>query len=557
MARKNQYEIGIAADTSGLEKSISNGLVDPLEEAAEAFEDLEKAAKNADLDRELDKAQKATDELDDELDDAREKLKRLGYAARDAGDDAKRGFKGAEDGVKEMGEEANSTAKEAAASFNGSAEDILDAFQEVAANAFAGFGPAGALAGLAIAAGIGIAVGKFQEAEEAAEALRLKAVEYAQDAVAAGVSTDRWISSAETLIERIKELEESKTTDFRFFWDEDPSKLEAWIEAYETLGRSGDEVNDVLTLSAKGLTGYLDDNRRGLEKVNEQLRELRETGDDSDAAVVRRLQLEEEARAYEDVIRYTQEQKDLQEESAASAERMKDAGIASAQERVAAEEEAASRIQSAQESVVQSALSAYDSMRSAAYEKATADDAAFDVDKWLAYVEETRALADGYKANLAAMKLSPAEWENFLALPEDARSSIAASFAASGEDGKERIRAALSDSGSTAGSEAAVNFDDAFKPEASVDVEVDADTAAAESALDAAAEDREATILAVLSGEADVRAGLSSLTNRRTVTIEARVDTSQASADMAAWRRNQESQTIRVRKIVTVEGEWD
>ena len=131
MARK--YEIGIGADTDGFEKSIKNGLVDPLDEAADALDDLDRAAKSTDLDREIEKGQKATDKLTDELDDARAKLKRLGFAAKDAGDDTRRGMDRAEEGVEELGNEAQSTAKEAAASFDGSAESIIDAFQEVAA----------------------------------------------------------------------------------------------------------------------------------------------------------------------------------------------------------------------------------------------------------------------------------------------------------------------------------------------------------------------------------------------------------------------------------------
>lgn len=557
MARKNQYEIGVGMDTGPFEKSVSNGLVDPLEKAADAFEGLEDAAKSADLDKELDKAADRTNVLSKELDDARDGLKRLGYAARDAGDDAKRGMDGASEGAATLKDEAKQSARETAASFR-DVTDVLDLVQEVAANALGGFGPAGVAAGLIAAAGIGLATGAFQQAEEAAEALRQKAVEYAQDAVGAGVSTDRWISSAETLIDRIKELEEGKTTDFRFFWQDDPSKLEDWIKAYERVGRTGDEVNDVLKLTGEGLGEYLAENKSALKDINDQLQTIRENEDyDTFATSEKVAKLRDQASAYEDIIAHTQEQVDLQEESAASAQRMKDAGIQSAQERAAAEEEAASRIQSAQESVEQSALSGYDTMRNAAYEKATADDAAFDVGKWLSYVEETRALADGYKANLATMKLSPAEWENFLALPEEARNSIAASYATVGEDGKARIQSALSDTGTAAGAEATVGFDDAFNPEASVDVDVQADTSDVDGALDAATEDRDVTVKANLTGEAAVRDGLDTLTKRRTVNLEAVLDLSQATRDLASWRRAEAAKVLTVTATLKKDGTWD
>jgi len=88
------------------------------------------------------------------------------------GDDYKRSAKDAGEGLDTIKEESNSTAREAAASFDGSAESIGDAFQEVAANAFAGFGPAGALAGLAIAAGLGLGFAALAGGQEETEAFK-------------------------------------------------------------------------------------------------------------------------------------------------------------------------------------------------------------------------------------------------------------------------------------------------------------------------------------------------------------------------------------------------
>lgn len=107
-------------------------------------------------------------------------------SSRKIGDDVKDGFKRAEKGAEEFKDEANSTAREAAASFDGSAESVGDAFQEIAANAFAGFGPAGAVAGLAAAAGIGLAAAGFEQVGEAEEASRERAAEWAQAFIDAG-----------------------------------------------------------------------------------------------------------------------------------------------------------------------------------------------------------------------------------------------------------------------------------------------------------------------------------------------------------------------------------
>lgn len=556
MARK--YEIGVGIDTGGFEKGVANGIVDPLEEAADALDDLEKAAKSADLDSELEKAQKATKELDAELDDTRDALRRLGYAGKDAGDDARRGMDDAGEGVENLKEEAQQSAKETAASFR-EVTDVLDLVQELAANALVGFGPAGVAVGLAAAAGIGLATSAFEAAEEAAEDLRQKAVEYAGDAIEAGVSTDAWLTGAGRIVERIRELEQLKSTDFRFFWDEDPSQLEEWSDALEKMGRSGSEIGDVLKSSTDSVKDYRDAieeaRRATLDERDAIFQRTAASGESTAADQARMESIQDELEGSNDLLEALNQEISLRESASDSASRQSAAGVDAALQRAQAEEDAANAITSAQESVKNSALGAYDSMRSAAYDKATADDAAFDVDKWLAYVEETRALADGYKTNLAAMKLTPAEWENFLALPEDARNSIAASYSSAGEDGKERIRKALSDSGSTAGADATVGFEESFNPEANV--AVDADISAATEKLDDVTEDRDVTIEANLTGEGSVRNGLESLTRKRTVTVEAVLDTSRADRQMNSWRREQENRSVTIAARLVKTGDWD
>lgn len=121
-------------------------------------------------------------------------IKDVNREALKAGDDIKSGFgnkvksgvKEAEGGLQDFKSEANSTAKESAASFDGSAESIIDSFQEIAANAFQGFGAAGAVAGLAMAAGIGIATAAFQRSEEEAQKAKTRIGELGLAMVEAG-----------------------------------------------------------------------------------------------------------------------------------------------------------------------------------------------------------------------------------------------------------------------------------------------------------------------------------------------------------------------------------
>lgn len=180
------YQVGIGSETKAFKRGIETGVIEPLEDAQKELLDLGRSRGADQLEDSLRDAQRATDRLDDEIQDTRQSLERLGRSARDAGDDAKRGMKDAEGGVRDFKDESNSTAREAAASFDGSAESIADAFQEVAANAFAGFGPAGAVAGLAAAAGIGLAAAGFTAADEARQASEEAIADWADAFVEAG-----------------------------------------------------------------------------------------------------------------------------------------------------------------------------------------------------------------------------------------------------------------------------------------------------------------------------------------------------------------------------------
>ena len=88
-------------------------------------------------------------------------------------------------GLDEFKGEANSTGREAAASFQG-VEDGLSAVQELAANAFQGFGPAGAAAGLLAAGGIGLVSSGLQKAADAANATKDRVIGLAQAIQEAG-----------------------------------------------------------------------------------------------------------------------------------------------------------------------------------------------------------------------------------------------------------------------------------------------------------------------------------------------------------------------------------
>lgn len=149
---------------------------------AEALEDLQDNVTDVqkDGDKSLEKLEKSFAEV--------------AKASREAGDDIKKGIgkdtkdatKEAQGGLKDLKEESLSTAKESAASFDGSAESIVDSFQEIAANAFIGFGPAGVAAGLAAAAGIGIISAAIVQTEEDTAEAKARIAELGKAMIEAG-----------------------------------------------------------------------------------------------------------------------------------------------------------------------------------------------------------------------------------------------------------------------------------------------------------------------------------------------------------------------------------
>jgi hypothetical protein len=195
-----------AGDDAG--RALSQGIEDGARDAERALDEvgrsdgLEQVGDNAD--QAAREVEGAADRMEKSFRDAFDTVKKESRdAGRKVGDDVGDGFDRAKEGAQEFKEEANSTARESAASFDGSADSINDTFQEVAANAFAGFGPAGAAAGLAIAAGIGVARSAFDRAKEEAAALRDRIGEIRDGFLAVRVDGD---SALRQVSDRMREI---------------------------------------------------------------------------------------------------------------------------------------------------------------------------------------------------------------------------------------------------------------------------------------------------------------------------------------------------------------
>lgn len=181
MAIKISLVADVANALGGAEK-----VADAYEGVQDALDDVAREARKTEdaLADVGDGTKAAADAGDDMAKKFRDDFDKIRKDAKGAGDGIGKGIDDGADkaaaGMDDLKDEAAGTSREMAASFDGSVDSLAEGLQEVAANAFAGFGPAGAAAGLAVAAGIGIAISKLTEYAEEVNAAKEAGAEWAQ-----------------------------------------------------------------------------------------------------------------------------------------------------------------------------------------------------------------------------------------------------------------------------------------------------------------------------------------------------------------------------------------
>lgn len=163
-------------DTDKPAKGLED-LADSATLAGKAVDKLDDLARRSDLDKIGDAARSGGDDLDRFATDAKTTARKVDGAFDSIAKSSKTNLRDkvnddldkAGEGLDEFKDEARSSGREAAASFGGGFDDVGDFIQETAANAFGGFGPLGAAAGIAAAAGIGIITKVFSDSKEKAE----------------------------------------------------------------------------------------------------------------------------------------------------------------------------------------------------------------------------------------------------------------------------------------------------------------------------------------------------------------------------------------------------
>lgn len=316
--------ISVASDTRDFSKGVKTGIIEPLEDAAEVLQDLAKEGDQASgkLEDGFKDAARQTEELKDDYKKLGKEINDAGKKGKSLGDDVTDGTRKAEAGIEDFKGEANSTAKEVAASFDGSAESIGSGFQEVAANAFAGFGPAGALAGIAAAAGIGFVFSKMEEGAEKTAAFKERVGELTQELIDSG---DEAGPSLDYIVDRLKSLASES--------DEAETSLQ---DLYDVSKKSGSSFKDLAQVYAGNVDGLKDLQKEGkdyLKDLEDQADAIDTTtaaGEDNYGALLK------QAEGQEEYNQYLSEAAKLAEEAAAQEEHYARSGAAAMEARTEA-----------------------------------------------------------------------------------------------------------------------------------------------------------------------------------------------------------------------------
>lgn len=226
------FKIQLLADVASVVRGL--GDVDKaMEDTAGALDDLARETKQ--------NADKAGDSLEREFSDAFKSVRKdAKKASRDMGDDIKDGTRKAGEGFDDLKDEANQSAREAAASFSGEFGDVADYVQEVLAQALSGFGPMGAAAGIAAAAGIGILVGHLQDSAEKAEEAKQRVLDLA-DALSEVKGDPAALRWADILKDKLNEIVDTKEW-YELWQDKPKTQLEEWSKSAEKFGLSMQDV---------------------------------------------------------------------------------------------------------------------------------------------------------------------------------------------------------------------------------------------------------------------------------------------------------------------------
>ena len=262
-------EIGVGVDASAFEKGVKSGMIEPLEDAQQELTDLGKNKGLDELERDLKAASKATDDLKDETvrdaDAIAKAYREQSRAAQQATDETSSHGKEA---LGEIKQEAIQNASETFSSFDGSAQSLVDGIQGTFGGLVASLGPilgpAGTLAAMVVAGGIGALSTWLGTSGEQSDELKAKIQSLAGELIKTYQDTGRvGITSTQAVVDKINDLLEGGD-----------DTLDSWDEISKAFEKAGLKGEDYAAKIARAMAGNTDDANELLDVLKAQRDEL-------------------------------------------------------------------------------------------------------------------------------------------------------------------------------------------------------------------------------------------------------------------------------------------
>ena len=428
----------------------AKGFVSGIDDMVGALEDLQESVVDVQKD-----GDKSLEKLESSFAD-------VAKASRDAGDDVKKSFGGgtraavleAEDGLKDFKDESMSTAKESAASFDGSAESIVDSFQEIAANAFVGFGAAGAIAGLAAAAGIGLASAALIQAEEDSKEATARVQNFGNAIIDTGFST----ASLEKINENLLLILGNA--------DDAPKKFKDIEDAAKKTGLKASTLALAYAGNEDAINSMVDAATAAYKPMAEQAKAMG-------------VAVSEEGEAYADIVT---ELKKVQEETE-MARKIEEEYLASGGAEIEAKKAAIESINTAYDDAVGSILDFKDS-----------ESGVLDVQAYIDAMLARETALTNYQTSLANSSFTTEQKDALNEMGLEAASAWMAGYESATPEQKKQMEKFLTESAKDTSGLAKGEIDKAFKKPVEAKVEAVADTTEAEKTLDALIKTRTAKV---------------------------------------------------------------
>lgn len=420
----------------------SKGFVSGVENAEDALDTLIDSMDDAEKE-----SLRSADKMEKGLKDVTEAAKDTDRAARNVGKGFKQSASDATEGLDTIKDESQSTAKEAAASFDGSAESIIDAFQEVAANAFVGFGPAGVIAGLAAASGIGIAAAALVANEEQAKAAQDRMREFGLSIIDSGATA----ASLDQVIENLKLIVSNADDAPKKFKDIQKAAKDTGIDAAQlTAAYAGNE--EALKASAKAAK----------EAYAEEVR-FNSANDEGSVALTGKA---------EALGKVATELQKMAEDQAAAAQIEEDWLASGGNELVAKAE------------MISSVNDAYDELATNTQDFINAETGLFDTGSYITAMQEREKALRDYQTSITTSGLSPEAQEFLNSQGVEAASKMLEGYKSAGPDAKKELDRIWKEASKEASGSVETNLDGVVKKDRTAKITADVNTNRAQEDLD-------------------------------------------------------------------------